>query len=67
MGRRGYFAALKINTLMASHGSDRAQILMIKTHHNMLLYIKDMTCGGSCQTDHDSTQLVEGQCALSHG
>ena len=52
MGRREYFAVLKINTLMAPHCTDRAHILMIQTLHNMLLYMKDKNSGGCCQTNN---------------
>ena len=52
MGQRGYFAVLKINTLMAPQFSDRAQILNIQTLHDLLLYMKDKNSGGSCQTNN---------------
>ena len=51
MGQRGYIAALRIYILMASYRSDTAQILMIKTQHNMLLYMKDKISGDTCQTN----------------
>ena len=51
MGLTGYFAALIINTLMALHDSDVAQISMIMTCHYKLLYMKYKISGGSCQTN----------------
>ena len=48
MGQRGYFASFIINKLMALHSSDRTQILIIQTHYDMLLYMKDKISGGTC-------------------